>query len=143
MGFTRTDRPGSLLWFLHLASLLQAVSSAEACETVFKGFSDCLLSFGRNMVNYPQDLDDLENLHTVCSYWDDFLSCTSAAVADCQDEAVELWEKLKVPSGSLNYRGSLFHLCSKENGTSRLGFILELIVWTMTLSKLVMWAIFE
>lgn len=69
--------------------------------------------------------------------------CTSAAVAGCQDEAVELWEKLKAPSGSLNYKGSLFELCSKDNGASGLGFPLELIVWAMTLSKLVMWVIFE
>ncbi|XP_026797276.1 neuritin 1b [Pangasianodon hypophthalmus] len=143
MGFTLTDRHGLLLFLLQLASLLRAVSSAGACETVFKGFSDCLLSLGENMVNYPQDLDDLENLHTVCSYWSDFLSCTSAAVADCQDEAVELWEKLKVSSGSLNYQGSLFQLCSKDNGASVLGFTLELTVWAMTLSRLVVWVIFE
>ncbi|XP_053508277.1 neuritin 1b [Ictalurus furcatus] len=140
------------------ASLLRAVSSAGACETVFKGFSDCLLSLGGNMLNHPQDLDDLENLDTVCSvmssnllvlrfsfyrYWSEFLLCTSAAVAGCQDEAVELWEKLKAPSGSLNYKGSLFELCSKDNGASGLGFPLELIVWAMTLCKMVMWVIFE
>ncbi|KAK3513940.1 hypothetical protein QTP70_032804, partial [Hemibagrus guttatus] len=124
-------------------SLLRAVSSTGACESVFKGFSDCLLSLGENMVNYPQDLDDLENLHTVCSYWSDFLSCTSAAVADCQDEAVELWEKLKIPAGNLNYRGSLFELCSKDNGGAGLGFGMGLIVWAMTLSKLVMWLILQ
>ncbi|KAM9440095.1 neuritin 1b [Clarias gariepinus] len=143
MGFTLTDRHGSLLCLLQLASLLRAVSSAGACETVFKGFSDCLLSFGENMMNYPQDVDDKKNLHAVCSYWNDFLSCTTEAVADCQDEAVELWEKLKVSSGSLNYRGSLFQLCSKDNRASGFGFTPELIVWAMTLSKLVMWVTFE
>ncbi|KAI5616892.1 hypothetical protein C0J50_23480 [Silurus asotus] len=124
-------------------SLLRAANAAGACETVFKGFSDCLLSLGENVMNHPQDLDDPENLHTICSYWSDFLSCTSAAVADCQDEAVELWEKLKVPSGSLNYRGSLFQLCSKDNGAPGLSFTVKLIIGALTLFKLVMWVIFE
>ncbi|XP_026998651.1 neuritin 1b [Tachysurus fulvidraco] len=143
MGFVLTDRHSWILCFLQLASLLRAVSSTGACESVFKGFSACLLSLGENMVNYPHDLDDLENLHTVCSYWSDFLSCTSSAVAECQDEAVELWEKLKVPSGNLNYRGSLFQLCSKDNGAAGLGFALELVVCAVTVSKLVMWMIWE
>lgn len=76
-------------------------------------------------------------------YWSDFLSCTSSAVAECQDDAVELWEKLKVPSGNLNYRGSLFQLCSKDNGAAGLGFALELVVCAVTVSKLVMWMIWE
>lgn len=75
-------------------------------------------------------------------YWNDFLSCTSASVADCQDEAVELWEKLKVPSGNLNYRGSLFQLCSRDNGASGLRFKPELIVWATCLVKLVILVIF-
>ncbi|KAI4901154.1 hypothetical protein NFI96_022149, partial [Prochilodus magdalenae] len=48
-------------------SLLQVASCTGTCETVFKGFSDCLLSLGENMVNYPQELDDRENLRTICS----------------------------------------------------------------------------
>lgn len=82
-------------------------------------------------------------LSSLRRYWNDFLSCTSVAVADCQDEEVELWEKLKVQSGNLNYRGSLFQLCSKDSGAPGLGFTLERIVWAMTLSKLVMWVVFE
>lgn len=48
-------------------SLVQAVCAAGTCDTVFKGFSDCLISLGENMVNYPQELNDSENLQTICS----------------------------------------------------------------------------
>lgn len=49
------------------AYLLQAVRAAGKCETVFKGFSDCLLHLGENMANYPQELDEKENLQTICT----------------------------------------------------------------------------
>lgn len=50
-------------------SVLQTVLvSAGQCDSVFKGFSDCLLQLGENMANYPQDLDDRENLHKICKY---------------------------------------------------------------------------
>ncbi|KTF88837.1 hypothetical protein cypCar_00008044 [Cyprinus carpio] len=49
------------------AYLLQAVRAAGKCETVFKGFSDCLLKLGENMANYPQELDEKENLQTICT----------------------------------------------------------------------------
>lgn len=47
--------------------LLQAVRAAGKCETVFKGFSNCLLHLGENMANYPQELDEKENLQTICT----------------------------------------------------------------------------
>lgn len=48
-------------------SVLQTVLvSAGQCDSVFKGFSDCLLQLGENMATYPQDLDDRENLHKIC-----------------------------------------------------------------------------
>lgn len=49
------------------AYLLQAVRAAGKCETVFKGFSNCLLQLGENMANYPQELDEKENLQTICT----------------------------------------------------------------------------
>lgn len=48
------------------AHLLQAVRAAGKCETVFKGFSDCLLELGENMANYPQELDEKRNIETIC-----------------------------------------------------------------------------
>uniref|UniRef100_A0A673B341 Neuritin 1a n=1 Tax=Sphaeramia orbicularis TaxID=375764 RepID=A0A673B341_9TELE len=93
--------------------------SAGQCDSVFKGFSDCLLKLGDNMANYPQDLDDTENLHKICSYWDNFHSCATTALADCQEGATDLWEKLKKESRNLDFRGSLFELCGGSNGAPR------------------------
>ncbi|KAI4880318.1 hypothetical protein NFI96_013976, partial [Prochilodus magdalenae] len=103
------------------AYLLQAVGAAGKCDTVFKGFSDCLLQLGENMAKYPQDLDESTNLQTICSYWNEFHSCATIALADCQEGATELWEKLKKESRSLQFRGSLFELCAGGNGAPRAG----------------------
>uniref|UniRef100_A0A672T1T4 Neuritin 1b n=1 Tax=Sinocyclocheilus grahami TaxID=75366 RepID=A0A672T1T4_SINGR len=124
-------------------SLLQAACAGGTCENVFKGFSDCLLSLGENMVNYPQELDDSENLQTICSYWNDFHSCASTAIADCQEGATDLWEKLKLQSRSLNYQGSLFELCSGDNGVSRVLLPVELKILLMCFTTLVVWLAFE
>ena len=52
---------------------------------------------------------------SLCSYWDDFHSCATTALADCQEGATDLWEKLKKESRSLQFRGSLFELCGGAN----------------------------
>ncbi|XP_042716508.1 neuritin isoform X1 [Chrysemys picta bellii] len=100
------------------AYLVQAVRAAGKCDAVFRGFSDCLLRLGDNMANYPQDLDDKRNLQTICSYWDDFHSCTLTALTDCQEGATDLWEKLKRESKNLDFQGSLFELCGGSNGSA-------------------------
>ncbi|XP_028813886.1 neuritin [Denticeps clupeoides] len=115
MGLTLTGRYISLFLALQIASLLQAVRAAGKCEAVFKGFSNCLLQLGESMATYPQELDERENLRTICTYWDDFHSCATTALADCQEGATELWEKLKKESRSLEFRGSLFELCAGGN----------------------------
>ncbi|XP_057679817.1 neuritin isoform X2 [Corythoichthys intestinalis] len=106
---------------LHLACMLlqSALVSPAHCDAVFKGFSDCLLQLGDNMANYPPDLDDQQNLRKICTYWDDFHSCASTALSDCQEGANDLWEKLKKESRSLDFRGSLFELCGAGNAAPR------------------------
>ncbi|KAF7214279.1 neuritin [Nothobranchius furzeri] len=117
MGVTWSSRCLALLLALHLVSVLQTVLvGAGQCDSVFKGFSDCLIRLGDDMSNYPQDLDDRENLHKICSYWDNFHSCATTALADCHEGATDLWEKLKKESRNLNFRGSLFELCGGGNG---------------------------
>lgn len=53
------------------------------------------------------------------SYWDSFHSCAATALADCQEGAADLWEKLKEQSRRLDIRGSLFELCGGGNGAPR------------------------
>ncbi|XP_077952534.1 neuritin [Gasterosteus aculeatus] len=120
MGDTCSSRCLALFLALHIVSVLQSVLvGAAQCDSVFRGFSDCLLQLGENMASYPQDLDDRENLHQICSYWDNFHSCASTALADCQEGATDLWEKLKKESRNLDFRGSLFELCGGGNAAPR------------------------
>lgn len=110
----------ALIVALHIVSLLQTVLvGAGHCDSVFKGFSDCLLKLGDNMANYPQDLDDHQNLHRICNYWDSFHSCATTALADCQEGATDMWEKLKMESRNLGFRGSLFELCAGGSGSPK------------------------
>ncbi|XP_062848117.1 neuritin [Trichomycterus rosablanca] len=118
MGLTLSGRYISLVLAVQIAYLLQTVGATEKCNTVFKGFSNCLLQLGESMANYPQELNEKEKLQTICTYWDDFHSCATTALADCQEGATELWEKLKKESRSLEFRGSLFELCGGENDAS-------------------------
>ncbi|XP_056322267.1 neuritin 1b [Danio aesculapii] len=142
MGLTSTDKYNLVLFALELVSFTQTACAGGTCETIFKGFSDCLLSLGENMINYTQELDDRENLQTICSYWDDFHSCASTAIANCQ-EGTDLWEKLKLQSRSLNYQGSLFELCSGNNGVSLVLLPLEPKILLMCFSTLMAWLAFE
>uniref|UniRef100_D3Z4E2 Neuritin 1 n=1 Tax=Mus musculus TaxID=10090 RepID=D3Z4E2_MOUSE len=100
------------------AYLVQAVRAAGKCDAVFKGFSDCLLKLGDSMANYPQGLDDKTNIKTVCTYWEDFHSCTVTALTDCQEGAKDMWDKLRKESKNLNIQGSLFELCGSSNGAA-------------------------
>uniref|UniRef100_A0A673H2R9 Neuritin 1b n=1 Tax=Sinocyclocheilus rhinocerous TaxID=307959 RepID=A0A673H2R9_9TELE len=126
MGLTFTNKYNSLLFTLELVSLVQASCAGGTCESIFKGFSDCLLSLGENMVNYSQELDDSENLQTICSCWNDFHSCTSTAITDCQEGAKDLWEKLKL-----------------QSRISRVLLPMELKILLMCFTTLLAWLAFE
>uniref|UniRef100_A0A9L0RZD2 Neuritin 1 n=1 Tax=Equus caballus TaxID=9796 RepID=A0A9L0RZD2_HORSE len=106
------------LRYVMSAYLVQAVRAAGKCDAVFKGFSDCLLKLGDSMANYPQGLDDKTNIKTVCTYWEDFHSCTVTALTDCQEGAKDMWDKLRKESKNLNIQGSLFELCGSGNGAA-------------------------
>ncbi|KAK5897683.1 hypothetical protein CgunFtcFv8_015165 [Champsocephalus gunnari] len=119
MGESWSSRCLALCLALHIVSVLQTIVSAGQCDSVFRGFSDCLLQLGENMAHYPQDLEDQENLSKICSYWDNFHSCATTALADCQEGATDLWEKLKKESRNMDFRGSLFELCGGGNSAPR------------------------
>lgn len=143
MGVTWSSKCLALFVALHIVSVLQTVLvGAGQCDSVFKGFSDCLLQLGENMVNYPQDLDDRENLHKICTYWDNFHSCATTALADCQEGATDLWEKLKKESRNLDFRGSLFELCGSNNGAPRSADARGLTLVLTTLPTILTWLAF-
>ncbi|KAG5286848.1 hypothetical protein AALO_G00019440 [Alosa alosa] len=138
MGLSLASKFILLLLFLELiASRPDSVDAA--CDAVFKGFSDCLLNLGENMVNYPQALNDRENLQTLCSYWDDFHSCATTALADCQEGATVIWEQLKQQSRSLNFEGSLFELCGGNSRAFKHSLSYGVTIMFTALSTLVTW----
>uniref|UniRef100_A0A672SLN5 Neuritin-like n=1 Tax=Sinocyclocheilus grahami TaxID=75366 RepID=A0A672SLN5_SINGR len=138
MGLTLTDKYNSLLFTLELISLVQASCAGGTCENVFKGFSDCLLSLGENMVNYSQELDDIELQPSMTQTHN-----TETYFIHCQEGAKDLWEKLKLQSRSLDYQRSLFELCSEDNGVSRVLLPMELKILLMCFATLVAWLAFE
>ncbi|KAK1172502.1 neuritin-like isoform X1 [Acipenser oxyrinchus oxyrinchus] len=142
MGLTLNGRYISLILAVQLVYLLQTVKAAGKCDTVFKGFSDCLLRLGENMANYPQELDDNEKLQTICTYWDEFHACYHQQLADCQEGAADLWEKLKKESKKLEFRGSLFELCGGGNGAAKSTHRHYFTIFLIALSALVTWLAF-
>ncbi|KAL1006787.1 hypothetical protein UPYG_G00077110 [Umbra pygmaea] len=142
MGLTWSGKYISLFLAVQLVYLLQAVRATGKCDTVFKGFSECLLKLGENMINYPQELNEKENLHTICTYWDNFHSCATTALADCQEGATDLWEKLKKESRNMEFRGSLFELCGGGNGASKSTVPFGLTMLLTAISALVTWLAF-
>uniref|UniRef100_A0A3Q3GBZ6 Neuritin 1a n=1 Tax=Kryptolebias marmoratus TaxID=37003 RepID=A0A3Q3GBZ6_KRYMA len=143
MGESCSSRCLSLLLAVHTGELhLLLLLLAGQCDFVFKGFSNCLIRLGDDMANYPQDLDDRENLHKICSYWDNFHSCATTALADCHEGATDLWEKLKKESRNLNFRGSLFELCGGGNGAPRSADAGGLVLVLTTLPTILTWLAF-
>ncbi|XP_012672371.1 neuritin [Clupea harengus] len=142
MGLTLRGRYILLFLAVQIAYLLQAVRAAGKCETVFKGFSNCLLELGEHMANYPQELDEKENIQKICGFWDGFHSCATTALADCQEGATDLWEKLKKESRNLEFRGSLFELCGGANGASTSTIPFGLALLLTAFSTLVTWLTF-
>ncbi|KAM4705566.1 neuritin [Rhinophrynus dorsalis] len=118
MGLKLNGRYILLVLAVQIAYLVQAVKAAGKCDAVFEGFSNCLLKMGKNMANYPQDLDEKENIETICGYWNQFHLCTIDALALCQEGAADVWEKVKRESKKLDIQGGLFELCSGPNGSS-------------------------
>ncbi|XP_078391619.1 neuritin [Cetorhinus maximus] len=138
MGLTLNGVYLALTLAVQLAYLFHTVRAAGKCDAVFKGFSDCLLKLGDNVANYQQDMDDKQNVKTICSYWNDFHACATTAIADCQDGATDVWEKLKEDSKNLDFEGSLFDLCERNNSADAMvPQCFTLVV--LTLSALLTW----
>ncbi|TWW70597.1 Neuritin Precursor [Takifugu flavidus] len=66
MGVSWSCRCLALCLALHIVSVLTAVGGATRCDSVFKGFSDCLLQLGEDMRSYPEHLDQRQNLQHIC-----------------------------------------------------------------------------
>ncbi|XP_030060788.1 neuritin-like protein [Microcaecilia unicolor] len=112
--------------FLALHLVLSPVTATSRCDMIYKGFAECLISFGDSMAQSVQQLqegetEDVEELETICKSWDDFHSCASAMLANCPEEAAAIWESLRQESKKIQFQGNLHDLCSGRARMSNSG----------------------
>uniref|UniRef100_A0A8C4SEI4 Neuritin n=1 Tax=Erpetoichthys calabaricus TaxID=27687 RepID=A0A8C4SEI4_ERPCA len=123
MGETAAGKaPGSALvltWVLFTA----AVSAEVKCGSIYKGFSDCVLKLGDSMAMYREEDSAEHGLQIICSHWETFHTCATAALSECQEEAGKIWETLKEESKKIRFQGSLFDLCSPNTAPRLMGLI--------------------
>ncbi|TRZ25913.1 hypothetical protein HGM15179_001260 [Zosterops borbonicus] len=105
---------------LHLARSQEPVSMAGQCDTIYKGFADCLISLGDSMAQSVRQQqqqqeeggEEEQELDTICKSWDDFHTCASAVLSRCPVEAATIWESLRQESRKIQFQGNLQELCS-------------------------------
>uniref|UniRef100_A0A8C4XYM9 Neuritin 1 like n=1 Tax=Gopherus evgoodei TaxID=1825980 RepID=A0A8C4XYM9_9SAUR len=78
--------------------------TGRRCDTIYKGFAECLISLGDSM--------DGQELDTICRSWDDFHTCANRVLSRCPDEAAAIWESLRQESRKIQFQGNLHDLCS-------------------------------
>ncbi|XP_075693024.1 neuritin-like protein [Rhinoderma darwinii] len=107
---------------LQLALLHIPVSAtSRKCETIYKGFADCLISLGDSMAQNVQqsreneELNDTEELDSICKSWDEFHKCASNVLINCPEDTAAIWESLRQESRKIQYQGNLHDLCTSRN----------------------------
>ncbi|KAF7236048.1 Neuritin-like protein [Varanus komodoensis] len=94
--------------------------AGRKCNTIYKGFAECLISLGDSMaqsVQQPQDDDSIQEqqeLDTICRSWDDFHACATKVLSSCPEEAANIWESLRQESRKIQFQGNLHDLCSSR-----------------------------
>ncbi|XP_072202653.1 neuritin-like protein [Excalfactoria chinensis] len=111
-----------LLLLPHIAVAQEPISStAGKCNTIYKGFADCLISLGESMAQSMRQQRDEEEeeggqeaqeLDTICRSWDEFHACASGVLSRCPEEAAAIWESLRQESRKIQFQGNLQELCS-------------------------------
>ncbi|XP_064321227.1 neuritin-like [Phalacrocorax carbo] len=113
------QRRGTAVLLLALGHLAGLLAPGTACTNVYQGFSRCVLKLGENMAVYEEmDGTELQGLHQVCGYWDEFHTCALTVLWECHKEAADVWEMLRRESRKIKFQGSLFDLCSPSTAQS-------------------------
>uniref|UniRef100_A0A674IIR1 Neuritin 1 like n=1 Tax=Terrapene triunguis TaxID=2587831 RepID=A0A674IIR1_9SAUR len=99
-----SERPGMTLVPCAAVAEDPVSTAGRRCDTIYKGFAECLISLGDSMEG--QELD------TVCRSWDDFHTCANRVLSRCPDEAAAIWESLRQESRKIQFQGNLHDLCS-------------------------------
>ncbi|XP_001521725.1 neuritin-like protein [Ornithorhynchus anatinus] len=106
---------GPLLLQLVLFPSPGTTAGRSRCDTIYKGFAECLISLGDSMAqgDQPEGLSPTQpELDAICSSWDNFHACAIGVLASCPEEAAAIWESLRQESRKVQYQGNLHDLCS-------------------------------
>ncbi|XP_031756572.1 neuritin-like protein [Xenopus tropicalis] len=103
-------------------------AASSKCNTIYKGFAECLVSFGDSLIENVQQnqeekiLENIQELHSLCKSWNEFQKCTSNVLVNCPEEAATVWESLLRESRKIQYQGNLHGMCSAQTLlTARMG----------------------
>ncbi|KAM9302137.1 neuritin-like protein [Gastrophryne carolinensis] len=108
-------------YYLNSVVYISASSTNSACDVIYRGFADCLISLGDNMAKKVQkvkgneDLDNSQELEFICKSWDEFHKCANNVLVNCPEDAAAIWESLRQESRKIQYQGNLHDLCAYKN----------------------------
>ncbi|OCT84235.1 neuritin-like protein [Xenopus laevis] len=107
-------------------------AASPKCNTIYKGFAECLISFGDSLIENVQHnqeekiLENIQELHSLCTSWNEFQKCTSNVLVNCPELAATVWESLLSESRKIQYQGNLHGMCNAQTLlTARMGGSVE------------------
>ncbi|XP_072516865.1 neuritin 1-like b [Salminus brasiliensis] len=105
-----------LLCFSVCGSALGAAVT-PLCSSVYRGFADCLVTLGDSVSSQS---DNVQDINSICKYWDAFQECVSGVLSGCRGDAAEVWESLRAESRRTQFSGNLYEMCASRTQTATL-----------------------
>ncbi|XP_049329662.1 neuritin 1-like b [Astyanax mexicanus] len=84
------------------------------CSSVYRGFAECLVTLGDSV---SVQSDNVQDITSICRYWDVFQDCVRGALAGCRGDAAEVWESLRAESRRTQFSGNLYEMCANRPPT--------------------------
>lgn len=85
------------------------------CSSVYRGFAECLVTLGDSVSSQS---DNVQDINSICKYWDVFQECVSGVLAGCRGDAAEVWESLRAESRRAQFSGNLYEMCANRPQTT-------------------------
>ncbi|XP_034974665.2 neuritin-like protein [Zootoca vivipara] len=123
LGFAvQTDTLEVSAWSIEVLSEEPVSVAGSKCNTIYKGFAECLISLGDSMAQSAQQeqqpdddsIQEQQELDVICKSWDDFHTCATQVLSRCPEEAAKIWESLRQESRKIQFQGNLHDLCSSR-----------------------------
>ncbi|XP_059212350.1 neuritin 1-like b [Centropristis striata] len=108
---------GTVLLLLALCLSLVPVCFGAAipvsCDSIYKGFAQCLLTLGDSLVETQKD-QNTQDIDAICRSWNAFHVCANSALSGCPGEAAAVWESLRQESRKTQFSGNLYDMCASR-----------------------------